>query len=34
LSLERIRHSDSAIVTADGIEHATYYPRDLPSLIV
>jgi Xaa-Pro dipeptidase len=28
------RHSDTAIVTHDGIELATYYPRDLPSLIV
>ena len=28
------RHSDTAIVTEDGVEIATYYPRDLPSLIV
>jgi Xaa-Pro aminopeptidase len=28
------RHSDTAIVTEDGMELATYYPRDLPSLIV
>jgi Xaa-Pro dipeptidase len=28
------RHSDTAIVTQDGIELATYYPRDLASLIV
>jgi Xaa-Pro dipeptidase len=28
------RHSDTAIITPDGIELATYYPRDLPSLIV
>ncbi len=28
------RHSDTVIVTADGCELATYYPRDLESLIV
>src|SRR5689334_2799889 len=28
------RHSDTVIVTNDGVEVATYYPRDLPSLIV
>ncbi len=28
------RHSDTALVTEDGIELATYYPRDLGSLIV
>ena len=28
------RHSDTAIVTEDGIELATYYPRDLAALIV
>jgi Xaa-Pro aminopeptidase len=28
------RHSDTALVTDDGIELATYYPRDLASLIV
>jgi Xaa-Pro dipeptidase len=28
------RHSDTAIVTDDGVEIATYYPRDLGSLIV
>jgi Xaa-Pro aminopeptidase len=28
------RHSDTAIVTDDGIELGTYYPRDLASLIV
>ncbi len=28
------RHSDTAIVTEDGIELAKYYPRDLASLIV
>jgi Xaa-Pro dipeptidase len=28
------RHSDTAIVTEQGVEIATYYPRDLASLIV
>ena len=28
------RHSDTALVTDDGIEILTYYPRDLASLIV
>jgi Xaa-Pro aminopeptidase len=28
------RHSDTVIITADGCELATYYPRDLESLIV
>jgi Xaa-Pro dipeptidase len=28
------RHSDTAIVTDDGIELATYYPRDLANLII
>ena len=28
------RHSDTALVTADGIEILTYYPRDLGSLII
>jgi Xaa-Pro dipeptidase len=28
------RHSDTIIVTEDGCELATFYPRDLPSLIV
>ena len=28
------RHSDTVLVTADGIEILTYYPRDLESLIV
>ncbi len=28
------RHSDTVIVTEDGVELATYYPRDLASLIV
>ena len=28
------RHSDTVLVTADGIEILTYYPRDLASLIV
>jgi Xaa-Pro dipeptidase len=27
------RHSDTLVVTGDGIELLTYYPRDLPSLI-
>jgi Xaa-Pro dipeptidase len=28
------RHSDTVLVTDDGIEILTYYPRDLPSLII
>jgi len=28
------RHSDTALVTDDGIEILTYYPRDLESLII
>jgi Xaa-Pro dipeptidase len=28
------RHSDTALVTGDGIEILTYYPRDLASLII
>jgi Xaa-Pro dipeptidase len=28
------RHSDTAVVTEDGIELVTYYPRDLDSLII
>ena len=28
------RHSDTAVVTEDGIELVTYYPRDLESLII
>jgi Xaa-Pro aminopeptidase len=28
------RHSDTAVVTDDGIELVTYYPRDLDSLII
>ena len=28
------RHSDTAVVTNDGIELVTYYPRDLDSLII
>jgi len=28
------RHSDTVLVTPDGIEILTYYPRDLASLIV
>jgi Xaa-Pro aminopeptidase len=32
--LAGFRHSDTAIVTEDGVELATFYPRDLASLIV
>ena len=28
------RHSDTALITADGMELLTYYPRDLESLII
>jgi Xaa-Pro aminopeptidase len=28
------RHSDTAVVTNDGVELVTYYPRDLDSLII
>ena len=28
------RHSDTVLVTEDGIEILTYYPRDLPSLVI
>jgi Xaa-Pro dipeptidase len=28
------RHSDTAVVTKDGIELVTYYPRDLDSLVI
>jgi Xaa-Pro aminopeptidase len=28
------RHSDTAVVTEDGVELVTYYPRDLESLII
>ena len=28
------RHSDTVAVTATGIEHLTYYPRDLENLII
>ena len=28
------RHSDTVVVTEDGIEMMTYYPRDLESLII
>jgi len=28
------RHSDTVLVTEDGIEILTYYPRDLASLII
>ncbi len=28
------RHSDTALITADGMELLTYYPRDLDSLII
>jgi Xaa-Pro dipeptidase len=28
------RHSDTAVITQDGIEILTYYPRDLESLVI
>jgi Xaa-Pro aminopeptidase len=28
------RHSDTVVVTTEGIEEVTYYPRDLPSLTI
>jgi len=28
------RHSDTVLITEDGIELLTYYPRDLESLII
>jgi Xaa-Pro dipeptidase len=28
------RHSDTVVVTADGVETLTYYPRDLDSLTI
>ncbi|GAJ98918.1 hypothetical protein [Geomicrobium sp. JCM 19055] len=28
------RHSDTIVVTKDGMEPLTYYPRDLESLII
>ena len=28
------RHSDTVVVTADGLEHLTYYPRDWQSLVI
>jgi Xaa-Pro dipeptidase len=28
------RHSDTVLITEDGIEMLTYYPRDLDSLII
>ncbi len=28
------RHSDTIVVTQDGIDALTYYPRDLPSLVI
>ena len=28
------RHSDTVVVTRNGIEHLTYYPRDLESLTI
>jgi Xaa-Pro aminopeptidase len=31
-TLGGFRHSDTVVVTADGIEMLTYYPRDLASL--
>jgi Xaa-Pro dipeptidase len=30
----RFRHSDTVLVTENGIEILTYYPRDLASLII
>ncbi len=33
LGLGGFRHSDMVLVTEDGIEMLTYYPRDLASLI-
>src|SRR5262249_49475781 len=32
--LAGVRHSDTVVVRADGIERLTYYPRDLNSLVV
>jgi Xaa-Pro aminopeptidase len=32
--LAGFRHSDTVVVRADGVERLTYYPRDLPSMIV
>jgi Xaa-Pro aminopeptidase len=32
--LAGFRHSDTVVVRADGVERLTFYPRDLPSLIV
>jgi Xaa-Pro dipeptidase len=34
LELGGFRHSDTVVVTGDGIEILTYYPRDLPSLTI
>lgn len=34
IGLAGFRHSDTVVVRADGVERLTYYPRDLPSLIV
>jgi Xaa-Pro aminopeptidase len=28
------RHSDTVLITADGLEMLTYYPRDLDSLTI
>jgi Xaa-Pro aminopeptidase len=28
------RHSDTAVITEDGYELATYYPRDIESLTI
>jgi Xaa-Pro dipeptidase len=33
-SLGGFRHSDTVVVTQDGIEILTYYPRDLASLTI
>ena len=32
--LAGFRHSDTVVVRANGVERLTFYPRDLPSLIV
>jgi Xaa-Pro aminopeptidase len=32
--LGAFRHSDTVVVTEDGMERITYFPRDLESLII
>ena len=32
--LAGFRHSDTVVITANGAERITYYPRDLDSMIV